>query len=43
MKSAAETIRGAVDTVLASGAGTPDLGGNLSTRQMADRIIENIR
>ncbi len=36
---AAMAIRTAVDRAIASGAATPDLGGSLSTAQMADRII----
>jgi tartrate dehydrogenase/decarboxylase / D-malate dehydrogenase len=36
---AAGSIRVAVDAALAEGSRTPDLGGNLTTRQMADEII----
>ena len=43
LPEAAKNIRDAVEAVLASGVGTPDLGGKLNTEQMADRIIENIR
>lgn len=41
-KTAATMIRTAVENALASGAGTPDLGGRLTTRQMADRVIEKL-
>jgi tartrate dehydrogenase/decarboxylase / D-malate dehydrogenase len=40
---AAATIRDAVEAVLGSGAGTPDLGGNLTTAQMTDAIISHLR
>ena len=43
LKALATLIRDAVYATIASGAGTPDLGGALSTAQMTDRIIENIR
>lgn len=36
----ARAIRGAVERALASGAKTPDLGGKLSTSQMADAMIQ---
>jgi tartrate dehydrogenase/decarboxylase/D-malate dehydrogenase len=39
LSQAAEVIRAAVDDAISSGAATPDLGGKLSTVQMADRII----
>lgn len=40
---AAEVIRTAVDDALASGAATPDLGGELTTREMAEVVIECLR
>jgi len=40
---AAAAIRAAVDDALASGAATPDLGGQLSTSQMADRVIACVK
>jgi tartrate dehydrogenase/decarboxylase/D-malate dehydrogenase len=42
-RSAATMIREAVDAALAAGAATPDLGGTLTTIQMADEIIQRIR
>ena len=42
LPTAANSIRSAVEAALAEGAKTPDLGGNLSTRQMADSIIERL-
>ena len=42
LKPAAAQIREAVDAAVASGAGTPDLGGTLNTAQMADCIVEYI-
>jgi tartrate dehydrogenase/decarboxylase/D-malate dehydrogenase len=41
--SAAKAIRGAVESALADGEKTADLGGQLSTAQMSDRIIERLR
>ncbi|MCC6498800.1 MAG: 3-isopropylmalate dehydrogenase [Anaerolineales bacterium] len=38
----AQAIENAVDAVVASGAKTADLGGTLTTRQMADEIIERL-
>lgn len=38
----AQAIENAVDAVVASGAKTADLGGTLTTRQMADEIIKRI-
>jgi tartrate dehydrogenase/decarboxylase/D-malate dehydrogenase len=38
--AAAARTRRAVESALAAGAATPDLGGQLSTSQMADRVIE---
>jgi tartrate dehydrogenase/decarboxylase/D-malate dehydrogenase len=37
---AAKTIRTAVEKALAAGAATADLGGKLSTSQMADEVIK---
>jgi tartrate dehydrogenase/decarboxylase/D-malate dehydrogenase len=37
---AADSIRRAVETALKQGAATPDLGGTLKTREMADRVLE---
>jgi tartrate dehydrogenase/decarboxylase/D-malate dehydrogenase len=37
--AAAQRIRRAVERALAGGAQTPDLGGKLTTRQMADAVI----
>jgi tartrate dehydrogenase/decarboxylase / D-malate dehydrogenase len=42
LKKPATIIRDAVEVTLASGATTPDLGGKLSTVQMADRVIGNL-
>lgn len=42
ISEAGNAIKAAVESALEDGSGTPDLGGNLSTRQMADRIIERI-
>jgi len=39
LDAAAATIRRAVESALAAGAATADLGGKLSTKQMADEII----
>jgi tartrate dehydrogenase/decarboxylase/D-malate dehydrogenase len=36
-------IRAAVARTLAAGRRTPDLGGELTTRQMADAVIENLQ
>jgi 3-isopropylmalate dehydrogenase len=37
--AAADRLEGAVEAVLAGGARTPDLGGDLGTREMGDRIL----
>ena len=42
VKAAATTITSAVESALADGNATPDIGGELSTRQMADSIIERL-
>jgi tartrate dehydrogenase/decarboxylase / D-malate dehydrogenase len=42
LPSAAQSIRTAVASALSSGAKTPDLGGQLSTAQMANRVIERL-
>jgi isocitrate/isopropylmalate dehydrogenase len=39
---AATMIRQGVRAALSSGQGTPDLGGRLSTSEMADLIIQNL-
>ena len=39
---AAASIRTAVEKTLAAGHKTPDLGGKLSTSEMADRVIERL-
>ena len=39
---AAGQLRRAVEKTLASGKGTPDLGGDLSTSQMGDLLIANL-
>lgn len=38
----AAAIRGAVEAVLSRGAATPDLGGKLSTAQVAEQIIQHL-
>jgi 3-isopropylmalate dehydrogenase len=38
----ASAIESAVDNVITNGARTADLGGKLSTRQMADEILKNL-
>jgi tartrate dehydrogenase/decarboxylase/D-malate dehydrogenase len=42
LDGAATTIRTAVEKTLAAGAATSDLGGKLTTSQMADEIIRNV-
>ncbi|MBN1579855.1 MAG: tartrate dehydrogenase [Anaerolineae bacterium] len=42
LQEAATCVRQAVQATLSQGAGTPDLGGRLSTGQMADRVIQNL-
>jgi tartrate dehydrogenase/decarboxylase/D-malate dehydrogenase len=42
LDTSAKAIRQAVETTLSQGGGTPDLGGNLTTSQMTDRIIQNL-
>jgi tartrate dehydrogenase/decarboxylase/D-malate dehydrogenase len=42
LAAAAKRVRAAVDAAVAGGAATPDLGGKLTTAQMADRIIEKM-
>jgi len=39
---AADCIRQAVASTLLQGAGTPDLGGHLNTRQMTDHILQSM-
>jgi 3-isopropylmalate dehydrogenase len=41
MEAEAAAIEKAVDTTITNGARTADIGGQLSTRQMADEIIKN--
>ncbi len=43
LQEAASRIRQAVEGALAQGAGTPDLGGQLSTAEMADEIIRQVK
>ena len=38
----AQRLRKAVETCIAAGQVTPDLGGRLSTRQMMDKVIETL-
>jgi tartrate dehydrogenase/decarboxylase/D-malate dehydrogenase len=40
--AAADVIRRALERTLRLGQTTPDLGGNLTTTQMADRVIEQL-
>ena len=42
LEAEAVVVEKAVDEVIAAGARTTDLGGHLSTRQMADAIIANL-
>lgn len=42
LREAAERIRHAVERTLDDGLGTPDLGGNLSTTQLADEVIQRL-
>lgn len=42
LSASAESIRRAVDGVLAAGQGTPDLGGCLNTAAFGDLIVERI-
>jgi len=42
LDQAAAGIRQAVESTLSQGKGTPDLGGRLNTRQLADVIIDNL-
>ena len=42
LDAAAASVRRAVEAALSQGAGTPDLGGRLDTRQMADAVIQNL-
>jgi len=43
LKEAAARVRRAVEVTLSEGAGTPDLGGKLNTRQMTDLMIQNLK
>ena len=40
--SAAAAIRAAVEATLAAGHGTPDLGGQLTTQELGDRVLERL-
>jgi len=42
LSAAADAIREAVAQTLATGDGTPDLGGSLTTTQMGDRLIASL-
>ena len=42
LENEALALEAAVNQAIAAGARTPDLGGSLSTRQMADRVTENL-
>ena len=42
-REAAEAIRHAVEATLAAGLGTPDLGGELSTREMGEEIVGRMK
>jgi tartrate dehydrogenase/decarboxylase/D-malate dehydrogenase len=42
LNAAADRVRQAVEATLSQRVGTPDLGGQLNTRQMTDRIIQNL-
>jgi 3-isopropylmalate dehydrogenase len=42
LEAEAAAIEKAVDTTITNGARTADIGGKLSTRQMADEIIKNL-
>jgi 3-isopropylmalate dehydrogenase len=42
LETEAAAIESAVDNVITNGARTADLGGKLTTRQMADEIIEQL-
>ena len=41
-KPAADAVRSAVESALSAGHATPDLGGSLSTKELADRIVERV-
>ena len=41
--TAASSIRQAVEAALRSGAATPDLGGKLTTTEMADRVLDGLK
>ena len=42
LEPAARALRGAVEQTLADGATTPDLGGRLTTTQVADQVMERL-
>jgi len=41
-KESAERLRNVVNDCIANGESTPDLGGNLTTNQVTERVIQNI-
>jgi 3-isopropylmalate dehydrogenase len=43
LETEAACIEEAVDDVIASGCRTADIGGKLTTRQMADEIIKDLK
>jgi isocitrate/isopropylmalate dehydrogenase len=42
LADAAAAVRRAVETALAAGAATRDIGGQLSTEEMADQVIAHL-
>jgi tartrate dehydrogenase/decarboxylase/D-malate dehydrogenase len=42
LNAAADGVRRAVEATLSQGLGTPDLGGQLNTRQLTDVVIQNL-
>jgi len=40
--SAAQAIHNAIDSALAAGCATPDLGGRLTTREMSDEVVSRL-
>jgi 3-isopropylmalate dehydrogenase len=42
LEAEAAAIESAVDKTITNGARTADIGGKLTTRQMADEIIKNL-
>ncbi len=41
-RATADRIRSAVEKTLGDGCGTPDLGGKLSTRRLADEVVRRV-